>query len=587
MKQAHSEIIPRLYMKLLPIQIILVFIGGANAISDNAFAANLLNQDAMAVTGLFGPVSNLLNAVNVLFFSGAQVLCGRYLGKHMSERTNSVFTLDMEAIVLVSFLLTGFCVLAPGPVTSLLGASPALAGDLAAYIRGYAAGLPFFCMGTQLTAFLQLEQQEKRSYAAILVMFASNVLLNWLFIGVLKMGLFGLGLATSAANFLFFLIQALHYFSGKSAIRLVPRNVIVSDLKDILLNGFPGAASQACIFLRGILLNRIIAASVGQHGLEAFSAVNSFGCIYWAVPAGVTSAVMVLGSVYAGEEDRAGLYTLMKSFLRYGLTLVIFVSLALSASCVPLTRIFFRDPASPVYPMALHGFLLFPFSSILSAFTVGFSNYYHCLGQEKIVRTISFMDGIVFIILLALLLIPHFGMDGMWTAQILSCLLCALLIYAYAAIRNRKVLCTLSDAMCFPADFGVSAENRMDLSIHSLEEATEVSRAVWKFCDERGVDPFRRYCASICLEEMACNIVKHGFSADQKKHRLDLRVSLVRDEIRLNLKDDCISFNPVEASKLFDPEDKTHNIGLRIAGKISKSIQYQNTFGLNIVTIII
>ena len=82
-------------MKLLPMQIVLVIIGGINAVIDNAFAGNLIGTGAMAVTGLFSPVTNLLNGVNALIFGGAQVLCGRYLGKKMAERTCSIFTLDM------------------------------------------------------------------------------------------------------------------------------------------------------------------------------------------------------------------------------------------------------------------------------------------------------------------------------------------------------------------------------------------------------------------------------------------------------------------------------------------------------------
>ena len=101
----HSEIIPRLYRKMLPLQIVLVVIGGINAIIDNVFAANMLGSGAMAVTGLFSPVSNFLIAVNMLFFGGAQVLCGRYLGKHMADRTNGIFTLDVTVTFMVSLVL--------------------------------------------------------------------------------------------------------------------------------------------------------------------------------------------------------------------------------------------------------------------------------------------------------------------------------------------------------------------------------------------------------------------------------------------------------------------------------------------------
>ena len=70
----QSGIIPRLYRNLLPVQILLVVIGGLNSVIDNAFAANLLGPGAVAATGLFSPVGNLLNAINTLIFGGA--VCG-------------------------------------------------------------------------------------------------------------------------------------------------------------------------------------------------------------------------------------------------------------------------------------------------------------------------------------------------------------------------------------------------------------------------------------------------------------------------------------------------------------------------------
>ena len=586
MKKTYSGIIPKLYMKLLPIQILLVIIGGINAIIDNAFAANLLGSGAMAVTGLFSPVTNFLNAVNVLIFGGAQVLCGRYLGKHMTERTGSIFSLDMVTIILVSILLTLVCEVIPGPIAVALGASGELTGSLVSYIRGFAVGLPFLCIGTQFTAFLQLEQQEKRSYIAVGSMFACNVFFNWFFIAVLRMGLFGLGLSTSISYFSFCLIQALYYFTGKSLLRFRLNSIRISDLPEVLVNGIPGAVTQVCIFFRGIVLNHLIAHQVGEAGLSAFSAINSFGSVYWAVPAGVTSAVMVLGSVYAGEEDRTGLMVLIRTFLKCGVSLVALVSLILSACCIPLTRIFFQDSAASVYPMTVMGFLLFPLSSPISAVTVGMSNYYHCMQREKIVRTVSVIDGIAGVCLFALVLIPLFGMNGVWFSQILGCAVSALALYIYAAIYNKNPWCSLREIMCFPENFGVPDEDRIDISVRGMDEVINISRRVWDFCEAHGVSDRQTNCASLCVEELAGNIVQHGFS-DGKKHCIDVRVSCVKGDVMLSLKDDCRAFNPTEAAKLFDPDDKTHNIGLRIATGTAKKMSYQNTFGLNILTMTI
>ncbi len=590
----QSELIPKLYMKLLPVQIVLVIIGGVNSIIDNAFAGNLIGEHAMAVTGLFSPVPNFLGGVNALIFGGAQVLCGRYLGKKMAERTRSIFSLDMIIMVIVSAVLIIACEFFSPDIAMALGAEDEFIADLASYIRGYAIGLPFYCFGTQFTAFLQLENEEKRTYAAIVTLFATNAFLNWLFIAVFGMGLFGLGLSTSVGNVFFCLIQGVYYFGKKAVIRFSRESIIVSDIKDILIYGLPGAVSQFCIFLRVVIINNIIDECVGPDGLAAYSAVYSFGAVYWAVPAGVASAVMILGSVCAGEEDRTGIKVLMKTFLTKGFGLTLLAALAEMAMFYPFTNIFFHDPQSAVYTMTLAGFALFPLFSPISTLIAGFSNFYHCLSHEKIVRTISISDGIVGVCLATLLLVPRFGMMGVWFGQVLGSLFNVVLIVIYAFIYNRKPPVTLDRLMCLDEDFGVPDENRIDITVRNMDEVINLSEKVWAFCDKHGISGRRRNSSSLCTEELAGNIIRHGFR-DNKKHSIDIRVSYVNGDIVISFKDDGIPFNPEEASRLFEAqdvkkqrdEDAFRNIGLHLVGRISRSMTYQNTFGLNILTIVV
>ncbi len=592
--RSTGSIIPRLYMKLLPVQIVLVIIGGSNAIIDNTFAGNLIGPDAMAVTGLFGPVTFFLNAVNALIFGGAQVLCGRYLGKKMVERTRSFFTLDMIMMMIISFVLLAACELFSVPISAALGAKGEIAYELASYIRGFAPGLPFYCLGTQFTAFLQLEHQEKRSYTAVVVMFAVNAFFNWLFVAKFGLGLFGLGLSTSVANIFFFVIQGVYFLGSKAVIRFSPKSIVLSDIRDILFYGLPMAASQLCICLRGFFLNNVIQYFVGPDGLAAYSAIFSFSCLYWCVPAGVSSAVMVLGSVFAGEEDRTGLKVLMKTFLTMGVGLAAVAALVEMSLFYPLTNIFFHDPTADVYRMTLFGFLIYPLYAPLSTLIAGFSNYFHCLSQEKIVRTLSVTDGIVGVCLFTLLLVPRYGMMGVWAGQVLGSLFNVLIIAGYIYLYNKKPPVTLERIMCFDSDFGVPDENRIDITVHSTDDVMDLSKQVWDFCKKHGLSGRRMYFSSLCTEELVGNIVRHGFR-DGKKHSVDIRVSYVNEQIMICFKDDGIPFNPEEAARLFEAEDADsqkdgtafHNIGLHLVSSISASMSYQNTFGLNILTIIV
>ncbi len=587
MNTHDDRLIGRLYMRLLPIQIILVIISGVNNIIDSAFVGNLIGPEAMAVVGLFFPVLNLINSINVLFSNGAQIMCGKYLGKHMVERSKGIFTLDMLLMTAITAFLIIICELFPESVASLLGADGEFLAGLSSYIRGFVIGLIPLMLGTQLTAFLQIEHKEKLTYIAIGGMLVSNIFFNWLFIAVSGMGFFGLGLATSISNGVFFLIQFMYYLTGKALIRFSISAVQWSDLKDILKYGFPPAIAQFCILLRFVIINYLIRDNVGEDGLAAFSAIMSFGNLYWAVSAGVISALIMLTSVYTGEEDKESLTSLMRVFFKRGILVDTLASLVYMALCVPLTNIYFHDPAAPVYAMTRLGFFLFPISCPFSAMSVGFSNYLHCYGKnERFVRFSALMDGIIGMVLLSAILIPTIGMPGLWIAQIGSGLLLCLIIFVFIIVKNGRFPRNVEEMMCFPPGFGVNDDDRMDMTIYKLDEAMKASLAVSDFCNAHNSSAATANKAALCAEEWITNIITHGFKG-KKTHHIDMSVTYLNESYVLTIKDDCPAFDPGEVVKLFDPEDITHNIGLRLISGTAKEMKYQNSFGLNILTIVI
>ncbi|MBQ2101186.1 MAG: hypothetical protein II477_08955, partial [Lachnospiraceae bacterium] len=236
-----SRIITNMFFKLLPVQIILVAIGSLNGIIDGAMASNLIGPQALTATGLFGPMVTLTNMINAVLVGGASILCGQFLGKNQVNRTKSVFTLDVLMVCLVGAVMTVACLVIPENLSYFLGARDEMVSRVAAYMRGYAPGFIATMMASQISSFLQLERQEKRTYVGIGVMLFLNAGLDVLLVGVLKLDLFGLGLATTISNWVFLLIQASYYFTPKAVIRFAPSNIVKIDAKDILMIGFPGA----------------------------------------------------------------------------------------------------------------------------------------------------------------------------------------------------------------------------------------------------------------------------------------------------------------------------------------------------------
>lgn len=183
------------------------------------------------------------------------------------------------------------------------------------------------------------------------------------------------------------------------------------------------------------------------------------------------------------------------------------------------------------------------------------------------------------------LLVPFMKMNGVYTANILNGAVCALVVVLYSWIVRKSFPKNMEQLMVIPDDFGVSESERIDISIREIQEVVNVSEQVIKFCRDLGIDDRRGYLAGLCLEEMAGNVVDHGFRKDNKEHSVDIRVVHKGDDVILRIRDDCIPFDPAARLEIIDPVDKMKNVGIRLVYQIAKDVSYQNILGLNVLTI--
>ena len=156
-------------------------------------------------------------------------------------------------------------------------------------------------------------------------------------------------------------------------------------------------------------------------------------------------------------------------------------------------------------------------------------------------------------------------------------------ILGYSWVLNRRFPRKLDQLMVIPPSFGAPESDRMDLSLQTMEQVVEVSRQVEAFCLEKGVDRRRAMLSGLCLEEMAGNVVLHGFTKDKRRHSVDLRVVYKDGELFLRIKDDCRPFDPTEYLRILQPEDVTQNVGIRMVLAIAKKVSYQQILGMNVL----
>ena len=84
------------------------------------------------------------------------------------------------------------------------------------------------------------------------------------------------------------------------------------------------------------------------------------------------------------------------------------------------------------------------------------------------------------------------------------------------------------------------------------------------------------------MEEMAGNIVRHGFSMDNKDHSVDIRVVRKNENVILRIRDNCGVFDPSAYHDSMKPGNNFDNTGIVLVYGIAKKVEYQNLLGMNL-----
>lgn len=584
---SDNVVIKKLFFKLLPVQIMLIGMGSINSIIDGTIAGRYIDERTVGVIGLFFVIVTIVSAISSVILGGAAVLSGNYIGTGEIEKANGVYSLCIFLSLMLGIITTAVCFCFPEQIAIFCGSDESLKESVAQYSRGYSLGfIPMF-LSAPLSHYLQIENQSKRNYIGVVVTIIFNITLNVIFITVLDMGVIGLAYATSACNWIFFLILSSYYFSNKAQLTFSVGNILWKKTIELIKIGSPGALLEFLLAANGLTINRIILRYGGEPALSARASLNMLGGFFVALGMGCGTVIRTLSSVYVGEEDRDSIKYLIKLALTKVMAMMFAIMFIMMLLSGPMALIFFPDHTSDTYILTKQQYLIYALALPLILLVQVQTNYLQATKNNIAVQVSSIVDGYFGTVIPALILAPIIGILGIWWSDFIGGLITAMVYPVYAVFYWKHIPKNKDEWLLFRDDFGVKDDDRLCIEITGMEDVIGSSERIQKYVTDKKYSGRIAYFSALAMEEMAGNIVRHGFNADNKKHGLDVRVIPTKNGIMLRIKDDCKPFDPVEISRIFNSEDMSKNIGIRMISKIADEFTYQNMFGLNVLTIVI
>lgn len=426
----------RLIRFVMPSIIMMIFTS-VYGVVDGLFVSNVVGKTAFAAVNFIWPVIMALGGVGFMIGTGGSAIVGQLLGEGRREKARKTFSLLIYVTIGLGILLTliGFAIIQP--VAKLLGAEGALLSESVAYGRVLLIGTTAFMLQNVFQSFLVTAECPGLGLAFTVAAGVTNILLDWLLVGVFLWGTKGAALAT-ICSYLVGGVIPLIYFAvrRKGDLFLTGAKMDFRALRKTFTNGFSELLTNLSMSLVNVLYNYQLLRLAGEDGVAAYGVIMYVNFVFVSFFIGYAVGTAPIFSFHYGAGNTAELRSLRKKSVLLITGTGLLMLMLSEALAWPLTKLFVGYHQA-LFDLTLRGFMLYSLSFAVCGFNIFGSSFFTALGDGATSAVISFLRTLVFQ-LSALFLLPLWlEADGIWLSIVAAeCL--ALAVTVFFLVKKRK-----------------------------------------------------------------------------------------------------------------------------------------------------
>ena len=396
--------------------IIMMVFTSIYGVVDGLFVSNFVGKIPFASVNLVMPFIMILGGIGFMIGTGGSALVAKTIGEGDKEKANRYFTMMIIFTIICGIILSLLGIIFIRPIAYFLGATDAMIEDCVLYARVTLSFNTAFMLQNVFQTFLSTAEKPKLGLVTTVIAGITNMILDALFIGVLKLGVAGAALATGLSECMGGLIPLIYFLRpNTSLLKLTKTKLEVRVLLKACTNGSSELMSNISGSLVSMLYNFQLMKFAGENGVAAYGVLMYVQFIFIAIFIGYT----IGSSPIVGYNYGAKNYSELKNMLKKGMLLMctagLIMMLLAQILAGPLAKVFVGYDTE-LFEMTKHAFKLFSFSFILAGLNIFASSFFTALNNGGISATISFMRTLVFQLLSVLILPMIFGLDGIWWA---------------------------------------------------------------------------------------------------------------------------------------------------------------------------
>lgn len=428
------------YKKLIKFTIptiIMMIFTSIYGVVDGLFISNYAGSNAFASINLIMPAIMILGTIGFMLGTGGSAIVSKTLGEGDRDKANKYFSMFIYLEMILGFIFTIVGLICLKPVAKALGASDDMMNSCLIYGRILLLGIVPFVLQNSFQSFIVVAEKPKFGLIVTVIAGVTNMVLDFLFIGILKWGVAGAAIATITSQFVGAIIPLVYFFrENKTVLRLCKTKFELSPIINACTNGSSEMVTNLSMSLVNILFNMQLMKFAGANGVSAYGVIMYIGFLFVGTYVGYSVGTAPIISYHYGANNKEEVKSLLsKSIKLLGIVAVVMTVLA-EIMAKPLASIFVGYDKE-LLELTVNAIRLYSLSYIISWFNIFASSFFTALNNGFVSALISFMRTLLFQIITILVLPKLFGLNGVWLSVTIAEIL-AIIVSIICFVKNRK-----------------------------------------------------------------------------------------------------------------------------------------------------
>lgn len=408
-------------------------------LADVFFVGIKVGSNGLAALNVSLPIFTIYTTISVLFGVGAATTISICRGEKNLQNIDRIFSQAVVFVLAIGILFSVLVTPNLEKVAVFFGATDAISKGVRDYLLPVNLSAFIYMISSTLTIIIRSDGNPRLVMIACTAGNLLNIILDFLFVIVLDMGVFGAGLATAIGPMVTVILLGIHFIKKYNHIHFVWKFPSWKILKRTIQNG---AGSSVLEFTSGIVIlmfNIVLISLSGEKAVAIFSIISNIGYVGKGIFNGMAQAAQPI----IGESYGAGKYRNMVLANRYAsltaliFSIVVYVVILLFPSNI-ISLFISNEP--DIVRMGTAAVVLYFLSFPFTGQNTILMYYFQSIEHVRYTIILSFMRGIVLTFIALILLSAFAGIYGVWLSLFSAEAITFICFYPLKRNLNRILL---------------------------------------------------------------------------------------------------------------------------------------------------